>query len=510
MKSLRFWLFTIKGKCYCSGSLTIPREYPTVSPIINFDNNEAMEQFLIYLNTHPWTSDSNLHTTLTLIKDFIAARPHKPLARTRDISGALKAKAVEGGEAETPTEEFRVSEEDMKAVEGVVGRLKVKLRGKKDVRGKDGEKSANPSKSPNAIPTDNADSGIPPLSSNRMLTQDLHQRVSTIVNLQIRDNQEEEKKAAIAANAHDNIPQHTDSEDNKESDESNRNKALGEWWYTFRSITLSRHDEQLNQLKSDQTVTCLQKAAAYIQLYFDIFILKLGYSPKAIIVYFLLAILGFACTIVVLFYILIGEQANGACCVGIIGNSVCGVFLIWTSLYLIRRIANPTFEESNVFIVIIEVAARLVYDVTGIFVAVYYLLDHKLTGWGIAFLALFATYLFLWYKFEGLRLVMLVLQILLKLLNAVCMATCCEPWKGVKAVSVLYDSAAQSNKCVICQTEFNSEGELIGLSCHATHVFHNGCLVEWIRYKKECPCCKLMINMNSHPVLRTAKTNTNA
>lgn len=46
--------------------------------------------------------------------------------------------------------------------------------------------------------------------------------------------------------------------------------------------------------------------------------------------------------------------------------------------------------------------------------------------------------------------------------------------------------------CSICYEDVKEGEELIGLPC--THVFHGGCIGEWLEKEKVCPNCKQEIN----------------
>ena len=47
--------------------------------------------------------------------------------------------------------------------------------------------------------------------------------------------------------------------------------------------------------------------------------------------------------------------------------------------------------------------------------------------------------------------------------------------------------------CCICIEHFSCNQEVYWLSC--THIFHNECLDEWVRYKNECPTCRSQLEL---------------
>lgn len=56
-----------------------------------------------------------------------------------------------------------------------------------------------------------------------------------------------------------------------------------------------------------------------------------------------------------------------------------------------------------------------------------------------------------------------------------------------------YDTApTEETICGICQDEFNAEDMVSILDCK--HIFHEGCVTEWGKFKPECPACRTEIN----------------
>ena len=48
-----------------------------------------------------------------------------------------------------------------------------------------------------------------------------------------------------------------------------------------------------------------------------------------------------------------------------------------------------------------------------------------------------------------------------------------------------------NTECSVCITKFEDEDDVSVTSCG--HIFHNGCIVEWGKYKQECPNCRKKI-----------------
>lgn len=45
-------------------------------------------------------------------------------------------------------------------------------------------------------------------------------------------------------------------------------------------------------------------------------------------------------------------------------------------------------------------------------------------------------------------------------------------------------------QCTICLCEFENRKKICVGNCHITHLFHVECLIEWLKYKIDCPICK--------------------
>jgi ubiquitin-protein ligase len=511
MQLPRYWLFTIKGEY--RGYLAIPNEYPAIPPAVNFEDNQVTEGFYIFFKDQTWNPTCTMLDALISIRNYI---------HTLSSAHTMKLQVVKPNKVaplEDNKEHIEVpSEEKLKVPDEGEDGIGLEPKDSMSLEIKATKKLFSPVKRRTMIIIGNNDSLLD--SSNESLNDQIRNfQRSLIVNENIAtlykegEVQREEEKQIEA------VEDQTSNEDRKEElnepreegqaegASGNQHKVIGEWWYEFRRNKLRNYSEQTAQLKNDKTITCPIKVSTYIQTFYKILILKLGYNPISIIAYFIVSIICFFSIIVILFYILIKEDPNDACSILIVGNFISGMFLIFTLIAFIRQMVNPIFKELSVFTVAIEISARVAYDTTGIFVAVYHLMDHEITVCGTIFLALFISYLCLWYKLEGLRLLIGIASFFLSILNEICVHTCCKPWKGVKASSMTYNPSLQSPKCVICQVEFINQDKLIGLSCHLTHAFHHECLLEWIKYKNECPCCKLLIDKSSHPSLLEVESN---
>lgn len=516
MESPRLWHFRIKAERDCAGFLTIPVEYPNIPPAVTFSEGQVAEEFYKFFKDQPWNAACNLRSVLASILNCVSSSA-APLPSMREArkaeEEAVGGQGKEGMDVQSE-EKLRQTEEEAEAPQE--GSLVIRARNNLTLEVKASKELFAPAANHltvvagNAVSLSNSES----LSArnSRQLKENSYQRNSAN-SAQIEVNLEDEEQIE-AAEVVNNVEDRKEGEEAKnepigENQSSTQPQVLGQWWHEYRASALRGYSEQLDKLREDKSVTCVFKAVTRIKTWYKMLLLTLAYCPAAIIAYLLVAICCFVCSTVVLFYILIKEDPNGVYSIIIIGNFISSLFLIFTSISFIRHVSKPVLKELSVFTVAIEVSARLVYDITGIFVAVYYMLEKELTACGTVFLVLFAGYLCLWYKLEGVRLVIGVVEFFGKVLDEICAHTCCKPWKGVKAKTLTYNSTLQSPKCIICQVEFINQDKLIGLSCHQSHAFHQDCLLEWAKYKNECPCCKLLIDKESHPSLLAIQNNPN-
>ena len=45
--------------------------------------------------------------------------------------------------------------------------------------------------------------------------------------------------------------------------------------------------------------------------------------------------------------------------------------------------------------------------------------------------------------------------------------------------------------CLVCKELIGKESKIIKLNCN--HIFHDDCLIQWLNYKNNCPCCRKII-----------------
>jgi hypothetical protein len=54
--------------------------------------------------------------------------------------------------------------------------------------------------------------------------------------------------------------------------------------------------------------------------------------------------------------------------------------------------------------------------------------------------------------------------------------------------SINNDLKEKNKGCSICLTDFEEEDDISIINCN--HLFHNNCIEEWTKYKKDCPICR--------------------
>lgn len=55
--------------------------------------------------------------------------------------------------------------------------------------------------------------------------------------------------------------------------------------------------------------------------------------------------------------------------------------------------------------------------------------------------------------------------------------------------------------CTICLGELDKNSSFCTLHCHQTHIFHEDCILEWIKNENGCPICRTPIKFNVKPII---------
>ncbi|CAK87387.1 unnamed protein product (macronuclear) [Paramecium tetraurelia] len=115
--------------------------------------------------------------------------------------------------------------------------------------------------------------------------------------------------------------------------------------------------------------------------------------------------------------------------------------------------------------------------------------------WGVAF-----TYLILRYITLGIPILIFVIYVVvlpfayciniqsLQKINRVGASQ--ENLNKLKVETVGLDKISDDNECVICLSEFIEGEEFVRLDCHPYHVYHKGCISDWLKARLECPKCR--------------------
>ena len=66
-----------------------------------------------------------------------------------------------------------------------------------------------------------------------------------------------------------------------------------------------------------------------------------------------------------------------------------------------------------------------------------------------------------------------------------------KPYVKLDIKSKLVTSDKKDENCSICMSGFEIDEKITDLECN--HLFHTNCIAEWVMYKPECPCCRVLI-----------------
>ena len=66
-----------------------------------------------------------------------------------------------------------------------------------------------------------------------------------------------------------------------------------------------------------------------------------------------------------------------------------------------------------------------------------------------------------------------------------------EPIKPIKPIKpidhIVLDKEFENNECIICLENMKTGDKIKILECG--HIYHNECINDWFKRKKECPVC---------------------
>jgi hypothetical protein len=72
----------------------------------------------------------------------------------------------------------------------------------------------------------------------------------------------------------------------------------------------------------------------------------------------------------------------------------------------------------------------------------------------------------------------------------------------IEFISENYNELSDENKntkdCSICLVDFEDNDSVSLTNCK--HLFHNNCITEWSRYKKDCPICRAKLKEFNEPI----------
>jgi len=172
-------------------------------------------------------------------------------------------------------------------------------------------------------------------------------------------------------------------------------------------------------------------------------------------------------------------------------------YSIFSSQKLYKFLFNPSFE---LCLLPYYMWARLIYFVLLGLASLALLMNHRILEGVIYTLLLYLTAVF-----YSLLVTFCVIGIPFLIIAAVtefiirfftCHLQC--PYQRAKKRTFIYGVyrfghviTKEANKCAICLEEYNlRDKDLVVLECKTDHIFHEKCLLEWIRKNDYCPICR--------------------
>lgn len=62
--------------------------------------------------------------------------------------------------------------------------------------------------------------------------------------------------------------------------------------------------------------------------------------------------------------------------------------------------------------------------------------------------------------------------------------------KDKKLFSEVSERGKEMDACIICTEQFTDDAEVSELACNDKHIFHTGCISEWMKKSTTCPVCR--------------------
>jgi len=483
---MRLWHFVMRGpkdsvfyNGRYHGNLHIPENYPNEPPIVIFDTENGRykpKHFLCLFGHNKWSASYTLKSVLISIRqnfigpaifgEGVIAVPDKPTCiknAEESLNGECpfcgKYKELEFLEDTTEipkTDQIKLEPVPAKESENVknVKNEEVKIEIEKPAEKIEEQKSVSLNYSEN--------------SKENVKKEDENSK------------KEEEKKDVEI--------------------EPERPKEMGEWWYEVRAAALMELNDELQEVWENQEMYKTCKILRLVSIYLEIFLMQIAYSPLTIINYHIYSILVLLASIGILIALITQNEIGGGCFAAIVIHYISLVPVFVNKIYFIIIMIDSKYRQPNMCIMGLDAIGQIIYFWTGLSVLIYTVYDGESLKLGTAFLVMFFCAQIIRYLERGIKYAVLSLMIAPFIFEWIFRLTCCKPWKGVDALDIAPGTIQNVDKCVICLSELGKDDKLIGLTCHPNHIFHQTCIVEWIKKKQECPYCKKLVNTDSHPL----------
>lgn len=481
MQTTRLWHFIMrgpKGSVFYEGRyhgiIAIPAEYPNIPPQIDFTtaNGRYMPQHHLCLFGHDgWLPSYTLRSVLVsvrqnfvgpaIIGDGVIAVVDKKQAKTLATESLLKECDVCGKHSEIQLRDDPQEKEEVK--DAPAEKCKPGISQKLDEE----QKESMPV--PAATPESGTSSGL------------MSDRINNNANVP-----EEEKKQNVV-------------ERRQEENEAREERKVGQWWYEVRMTALMELNEEIRTLRQDRSSYKTSKVLRLTMLHVEKAILTLAYRPEIVSGYCIFSMLVICASLGIVGYMIAEYDVTDSLITASVFYFIAAPLIVLFKLLHIRRMSNPMYTIPSVCCMYLEAISQIFYFWTSVAIIIHSIHHDEAYKPGVVFCILFLVSQFVRYTALALRMLLVPLFLIPLLIEYLLRLTCCKPWKGVIARDVQYEARLENEKCVICQGGLLAEQRLIGLSCHANHVFHHDCIVAWIRQKRECPCCKTIVDKSSHP-----------
>lgn len=58
-----------------------------------------------------------------------------------------------------------------------------------------------------------------------------------------------------------------------------------------------------------------------------------------------------------------------------------------------------------------------------------------------------------------------------------------------------FNKEAHASECCICLEGYEMDENVAELKCNTQHIFHKGCIDDWLKKKQQCPLCNAKVKV---------------